>query len=211
MGEMGPENDQHNHHDAGFGNPQWAEIIRYSSSQQQSPIQEYHGLNFFPTQHMPTGGATYSRIEPSVHTQSHTPHQQLHPLIMPQWPSMLTSQSTFAPSNVSAAPAASASTPISAPISAPSSAATSTPVSATPSNTSTHSTSTPRRTLTDTDRRRMCVYHEENPTVKQTEIGGKKLRPKRLRKYKLIKFISSNVRRRKKVQTLLNFDLLRGR
>jgi hypothetical protein len=26
--------------------------------------------------------------------------------------------------------------------------------------------------LTDQDRRRMCQYHEDNPTVKQTEIGG---------------------------------------
>jgi hypothetical protein len=26
--------------------------------------------------------------------------------------------------------------------------------------------------LTDQDRRRMCQYHEENPSVKQTEIGG---------------------------------------
>lgn len=34
------------------------------------------------------------------------------------------------------------------------------------------STSTPRRTLTDLDRRKMCLYHEENPTIKQTEIGG---------------------------------------
>jgi hypothetical protein len=32
--------------------------------------------------------------------------------------------------------------------------------------------STPRRTLTDDDRRRMCQYHEDNPTVKQTEIGA---------------------------------------
>ncbi|KAK2753663.1 hypothetical protein FQN55_000026 [Onygenales sp. PD_40] len=32
--------------------------------------------------------------------------------------------------------------------------------------------STPRRTLTDNDRRRMCLYHEENPHVKQTEIGA---------------------------------------
>lgn len=32
--------------------------------------------------------------------------------------------------------------------------------------------SQPRRTLTDDDRRRMCQYHEDNPTVKQTEIGA---------------------------------------
>lgn len=32
--------------------------------------------------------------------------------------------------------------------------------------------STARRTLSDDDRRRMCKYHDENPSVKQTEIGG---------------------------------------
>ncbi|TGZ79114.1 hypothetical protein EX30DRAFT_373257 [Ascodesmis nigricans] len=37
----------------------------------------------------------------------------------------------------------------------------------------TGSTNTPRRTLTDSDRRKMCLYHEANPTVKQTEIGGR--------------------------------------
>jgi hypothetical protein len=31
----------------------------------------------------------------------------------------------------------------------------------------------PRRTLTDDDRRQMCIYHEENKTAKQTDIGGK--------------------------------------
>lgn len=36
----------------------------------------------------------------------------------------------------------------------------------------TQATSSPRRTLTDADRRRMCIFHEENPNVKQTEIGG---------------------------------------
>lgn len=34
------------------------------------------------------------------------------------------------------------------------------------------SLSTSRRTLSDDDRRRMCSYHDEHPTVKQTEIGG---------------------------------------
>lgn len=32
---------------------------------------------------------------------------------------------------------------------------------------------TPRRTLTDADRRRMCLYKRDNPSKKQTEIGGK--------------------------------------
>ena len=34
------------------------------------------------------------------------------------------------------------------------------------------SLSTSRRTLSDDDRRRMCKYHDEHPSVKQTEIGG---------------------------------------
>jgi hypothetical protein len=45
-----------------------------------------------------------------------------------------------------------------------------------PSTTTTHTShtgSTARRTLTDADRRQMCLYHEENPNVKQTVIGGK--------------------------------------
>lgn len=44
--------------------------------------------------------------------------------------------------------------------------------SSAPSHTS-HTGSTARRTLTDADRRQMCLYHEENPNVKQTVIGGK--------------------------------------
>jgi hypothetical protein len=39
-----------------------------------------------------------------------------------------------------------------------------------------HATPSPRKTLTDSDRRRMCQYHEENPSVKQTEIGGEKIK-----------------------------------
>ena len=45
-----------------------------------------------------------------------------------------------------------------------------TPTPPTPKQTPTLPTS--RKTLTDNDRRRMCRYHEENPTIKQTEIGG---------------------------------------
>ncbi|KAF3921060.1 hypothetical protein AA313_de0204043 [Arthrobotrys entomopaga] len=35
-----------------------------------------------------------------------------------------------------------------------------------------HGTGSSRRTLTDADRRRMCLYHEQHPHVKQTEIGA---------------------------------------
>ncbi|KAL5115405.1 hypothetical protein ACEQ8H_006705 [Pleosporales sp. CAS-2024a] len=99
-------------------------------------------------------------MEPLYAAAMHPPrttHAHLQPLIMPQWPSMLTSQSTYQPALFPSAPV-----PI-------------TPASATPvSATSTHSrtSATPRKTLTDQDRRRMCQYHDENPTVKQTEIGA---------------------------------------
>jgi hypothetical protein len=43
-----------------------------------------------------------------------------------------------------------------------------TPVSAVTSR----SGSTPRKTLTDLDRKKMCVYAEQNPDRKQAEIGG---------------------------------------
>ncbi|PVH96247.1 CenpB-DNA-bind-domain-containing protein, partial [Periconia macrospinosa] len=100
----------------------------------------------------------YSAAMHPPHNPARNTHTQLQPLIMPQWPSMLTSQSTYVPPIFPSAPV-----PI-------------TPASATPvSATSTHSgrtSSTPRKTLTDQDRRRMCQYHEDHPTVKQTEIGA---------------------------------------
>ncbi|KAF2651988.1 CenpB-DNA-bind-domain-containing protein [Lophiostoma macrostomum CBS 122681] len=125
----------------------------YNHSQHQSPVQDYHGLPY-STNYTPLP------MEPLYPQGMHPPRTtvpQLQPLIMPQWPSMLTSQSTYVPPIFPSAPV-----PI-------------TPASATPvSATSTHSrtSSTPRKTLTDQDRRRMCLYHEEHPTVKQTEIGA---------------------------------------
>lgn len=123
-----------------------------------SPVQAYNGFNgYVPLSMEPIYGTNMHPPHPS-HPTPRATHPHLQPLIMPQWPSMLTSQSTYQPPLFPSAPG-----PI-------------TPASATPvSTTSTHSrtSSTPRKTLTDSDRRRMCLYHEENPTVKQTEIGGK--------------------------------------
>ncbi|KAL9111424.1 MAG: hypothetical protein Q9227_004101 [Pyrenula ochraceoflavens] len=79
---------------------------------------------------------------------------------MPQWPSMIAGQHSSSYS----APALSTAPTLPTPISAAPYSATPTPV--------TTSGPTPRRTLTDNDRRRMCKYAEDNPTMKQTEIGG---------------------------------------
>ena len=112
-----------------------------------SPINNYHSF--------PYNGIA---MEPPMYPrpQQRSTHQQLQPLTMPPWPSLLTSQSNYANGAVMSAPVS--MTPV-----------TATPKSAPPSF-RTHDR--PRKTLTDDDRRRMCQYAADNPTIKQTEIGG---------------------------------------
>jgi len=127
----------------------------YPHSHHGTPAQEYPGFSFSMPQ-LP--------MEPSAFTgavQQRPIHQQLQPLIMPQWPSMLNSQSHSSFQPMFAQPVQ--------PIHPMSVGSLPTPVSAT----SAKSTSTPRKTLTDTDRKRMCQYAEDHPNSKQTEIGGK--------------------------------------
>ncbi|KAF1981478.1 hypothetical protein K402DRAFT_342263 [Aulographum hederae CBS 113979] len=146
---------EHHHQEHGNGyhdsNGQWIDTGSSFSPHHQSPVHEYNGFAFAPMPMEPM----YSGAMPPPRTS----HQQLQPLIMPQWPSMLTSQSTYAPPMYSAAPMQMNPSP-----------STNTPVSAS-SATSSRPASTPRRTLTDVDRRRMCQYAEEHPSTKQTEIG----------------------------------------
>lgn len=153
LGQIGM--DQEHHHGEGYGNDGgWVEINGYSSSQHQSPIQEYGGYGFIHTApHSLPSESTFSRMPPPQ--PSHTAQHQLLPLIMPShptWPSMLTNPAGYQVSSASlpppTVPLKTAKLPA---IHAPS----------------------PRKTLTDDDRRRMCRYHEENPSIKQTEIGGK--------------------------------------
>ncbi|KAF2463290.1 CenpB-DNA-bind-domain-containing protein [Lindgomyces ingoldianus] len=153
MSQLQMDHEQHHHHqDQAYddSNSNWAETNTYSHPHHQSPVQDYNGFNNYAPLPM----------EPLYTTGMHPPrttHPQLQPLIMPQWPSMLTSQSTYVPPIFPSAPV-------------PITPASATPVSAT--STRSHTSSTPRKTLTDSDRRRMCLYHEEHPTVKQTEIGA---------------------------------------
>lgn len=127
----------------------------YPHSHHGTPAQEYVGFNF-PHPQMP--------MEPSAFagTLHHRPMpQQLQPLVMPQWPSMLSNQPHHSAYQPMYPQPVSSIQPLSA-------GALQTPVSAT----STRSASTPRKTLTDMDRKRMCKYAEEHPNSKQTEIGG---------------------------------------
>lgn len=149
--------EQEHHQEPGYGyhdanSQHWVEGNTGYHSHHQSPVQEHNGFAFQP---MPMEPMYASSSMPPPRTT----YQQLQPLITPQWPSMLTSQSSFHTPLYPSAPIQSAQivTPQSAP--------------ATTGRTS----STPRKTLTDGDRKRMCQYAEEHPTVKQTEIGGELL------------------------------------
>lgn len=134
---------------------QWGQSPHvYPHSHHGTPAQEYSGFNF---------GSPHLPMEPGAFSsslQQRSVHHQLQPLIMPQWPSMLSSQShtthqPFFPQPVQPIQPMSIG-PLQAPVSA----------------TSARSTTTPRKTLTDADRKRMCQYAEDHPNSKQTEIGS---------------------------------------
>lgn len=137
----------------------------YPHSHHGTPAQEYSGFNWgTPQLPMATDG-----FSATLHQRPMPP--QLQPLIMPQWPSMLNSQSHATFQHQYPQPVQ--------PIQPMTLGQLVTPVSAT----SGRSTSTPRKTLTDQDRKRMCIYAEEHPHSKQTEIGGALLSIPRLPVY----------------------------
>lgn len=140
--------------DDDFRNSQWVEISN-DRSPHESPLHEYNnGYGFMSSSHV-SMDSIYSRQMPT----SYAANPPLHPLIMPQWPSQITNPSEGTPQSIRLprplAPVSTIITPHSAP-----------PAPSAPAP------STARKTLTDQDRRKMCQYHEDHPTVKQTEIGG---------------------------------------
>ncbi|KAH7360801.1 hypothetical protein BKA65DRAFT_192699 [Rhexocercosporidium sp. MPI-PUGE-AT-0058] len=162
---MDHENHHTGHENGGYGgNAGWDMNHSFnSSSQHQSPVYEQNGFAFIqqPLHHegLPTSQSyTPQRMPILQPSPAHPSIQQLHPLIMPShstWPSMLTNPASYPPPTITV------------PVSAPP------VVRGNGSRAGTgHSTSSPRKTLTDSDRRRMCQYHVDNPTVKQTEIGA---------------------------------------
>jgi hypothetical protein len=153
---MTMEPEPHQEHGYGYpdGSSSWEGGHAGFHSHHHSPAQEHTGFAFTP---MPMETMYSASSMPPPRT-----YQPLQPLITvaPQWPSMLTSQSTYNSSLYSTVPLPSA------------------PLSTMPTPTSTTAPSTgrssnPRKTLTDADRRRMCQYAEDNPTTKQAEIGCK--------------------------------------
>ncbi|MCJ1389526.1 hypothetical protein MMC18_002383 [Xylographa bjoerkii] len=143
--------------DEQYGNNQWVDINDYHSPHVQSPTNEYNGFGYMANSHGLPTESLYGRPIQS----SYSMHQPQQPMITTQWPSMLTN-----PSSNASSPTPIQAPPPLAPIS------TFTTVHSLPPLTTPVPTASARRTLTDQDRRRMCIYHEENPTVKQTEIGA---------------------------------------
>lgn len=158
----GIDQEQHHHHgqEGAYGNNDgWVDLSSsYGSSQHQSPVFEHNGFAFIqPVPHSLPTESSFQRMPPPQ--SSHPHHQQLLPLIMPShptWPSMYTHPPSHSAPPVAIPPASSMIKGHMQKLPA------------------IHPTPTPRKTLTDSDRRRMCQYHEDNPTTKQTEIGGEK-------------------------------------
>ncbi|KAL6713375.1 hypothetical protein ACLMJK_008840 [Lecanora helva] len=153
------------HHEEDFGGGHGMVGVAGDHSQHQSPSNEYGGFAFATSAHAHVE-SVYDR---PVQTSFASP-QPLHPLVtMPQWPSQITNPSESSPP----APMPLQHRPI-LPLSKTSPVETIPPMPVpTPAPSKiTHPTNTSRKTLSDSDRRRMCEYHSDNPSVKQTEIGN---------------------------------------
>lgn len=155
----GSENEQ--------GEFQWMSMGGYpnNGAQATSPVLPEYNTYYAPSGVMPIEPAPFYGMGRPPPYNSQQQLQPLHPLIVPQWPSMLSSQSSYSTPSI---PTTSTTTPVSAAsaVSAVSSSSHSLQIRQT-----TTGGNTPRRTLTDDDRRRMCQYAEDNPGVKQTDIG----------------------------------------
>jgi Tc5 transposase DNA-binding domain len=157
------ESEQHQSPESEHGDYQWMTMGAYphNASQNTSPVMpEYNPYTYGSSAIMPVEPAPFYGMARPPPYSSHQQLQPLHPLIVPpQWPSMITSQSSYSATSL---PSASITTPTSA---------VSTNSQPLQIRQTTTGGNTPRRTLTDEDRRRMCQYAEDNPGVKQTDIG----------------------------------------
>jgi hypothetical protein len=150
-------------HGSGYGPNAWMNMVggysQAAPSPSMSPMHDYQGFEYH-TAPMPIEPA-YSMPRPPPYAAA--VHQMPPPLIMPQntiWPSQIASgghpQQIYSQNIL---PATSIQTPISA-----GTGSDATPTSAKPNSS--------RRKLTDEERRQMCLEAEQNPTMKQTQIGG---------------------------------------
>lgn len=144
-------------HESEYGSSPWVDIGAFESppSHHSPPLPDFHAFSYASSSIMP--------MEPAYNISVPPPYSTINFTMPPPnaWPSMISPHSIFPDPTLSPAstPAPSVSMPHPVPIR---------PLHATPAS---HAP-TPRRTLADDDRRRMCLYHEENKSAKQTDIGG---------------------------------------
>ena len=133
----------------------------YSSSPQasMSPMYEFRPFEYSPGAPMLMESAYGHMHRPSAFAASHAPMPS--PLIMPHsglWPSML-----------AGSPQQTYSTPMSSPGQLPAQWRVSNPSDITRTSAEIKH---PRRILTHEERRNMCIRAEQNPDMRQHEIGG---------------------------------------
>ena len=150
---MDTESQHDNGHDQ-FGQSPWMDMNSFPPQHQPQGLPEYHGFGY--------GSSPPMSMKSSFGITVPPPYASL-PLTMPShtWPSMLAAHTPLPEANTE-------STPTPAPASSP----PSTTRVRSPRRKSSGPAPNPRKTLTDDDRRRMCIYHEENKSAKQTDIGG---------------------------------------
>ncbi|OBT64903.1 hypothetical protein VE03_06472 [Pseudogymnoascus sp. 23342-1-I1] len=170
MGHFGM-NDHLNHEQSSeqhgnYSNDVWGGIPAnsYSSSQQTSPVYECNNYQFV-NHGLPLSlpeEPTFTRMPPPP-PQQHRQQTLLPLLPAPTWMGNMPAMSSYPPTmpsmltNPGGGPARSVTIP-------PNSARSRAPRSM--------SGPAPRKTLSDDDRRLMCQIHEDNPGVKQAEIGS---------------------------------------
>ncbi|KAJ9641614.1 hypothetical protein H2204_002676 [Knufia peltigerae] len=148
---------------SGYDQNGWMSLpSSYSTSPQTSvsPMQELSSFDYQTPNPMPLE-PSYTMHRPSPFAASQP--QMLPPLMTAHnglWPSMLASQQPPPSYHTPVGTSGSLQTPLSA-----STASDATPTSA--------KTNTSRRKLTDDERRQMCIEAEQNPSMKQTQIGAK--------------------------------------
>lgn len=145
-----------------YSGENWVDMNSFH--QQQTTMPDYGGgYSFMPSissHGLPS--ESLSRMLPPplqpIHTQpSHPPQLPMLMMPQPQWPSMLTNPNNNYVSPHSAPPVA--IPPSAAPLK--------------PSKPHSPQASQPRKTLTDEVRRQMCLYAQQNPGAKQTDIGAR--------------------------------------
>jgi len=159
----GVQSQQHDE----FVTPQWVEIGSLHQQQHGQPVHHHHHPDY----------STYGFVEQGMQSGMNNQNQfrlQASPAVagtnylsITQWGGVIPATTAAPASYIPSAPTAQPPPP-----SLPPAQVASATLSASQPVNSHAPNPSPRRTLTDADRRRMCLFHEENPNVKQTEIGG---------------------------------------